>query len=147
MAVEKQVTTLEEFMEFVFRPENADRIFAMSGGYSDRGTSLELQELLEERLRRPMGTPMQTRYGGGASRAMAEVQELPFAVDAELIVYGVSHPHAHVTLQGEPVPLRPDGSFTVRMALPDRRRPPPTGAPGPDGQAISQACLNVAIQL
>ncbi len=32
--------------------QNADRIFAMSGGYSDRGTSLELQELLEERLRR-----------------------------------------------------------------------------------------------
>src|SRR5690606_11395952 len=24
--------------------ENADRIFAMSGGYSDRGTSLELQQ-------------------------------------------------------------------------------------------------------
>ena len=71
--------------------QNADRIFAMSGGYSDRGTSLELQELLEERLRRPMGTPMQTRYGGGASRAAAESQELPFAVDAELIVYGVSH--------------------------------------------------------
>jgi hypothetical protein len=47
--------------------QNADRIFAMSGGYSDRGTSLELQELLEERLRRPMGTPMQTRYGGGAA--------------------------------------------------------------------------------
>ncbi len=50
--------------------QNADRIFAMSGGYSDRGTSLELQELLEERLRRPMGSPMQTRYGGGAARAM-----------------------------------------------------------------------------
>ena len=49
--------------------QNADRIFAMSGGYSQRGTSLELQELLEERLRRPMGNPMQTRYGGGAARA------------------------------------------------------------------------------
>src|SRR4029079_12458607 len=71
--------------------QNADRIFAMSGGYSDRGTSLELQELLEERLRRPMGNPMQTRYGSGASRAMSQTEELPFAVDAELMVYGVSH--------------------------------------------------------
>ena len=54
--------------------ENADRIFAMSGGYTQRGTSLELQELLEERLRRPMGTPMQTRYGGGASRVLARLR-------------------------------------------------------------------------
>jgi hypothetical protein len=124
--------------------QNADRIFAMSGGYSDRGTSLELQELLEERLRRPMGTPMQTRYGGGASRAMMEVQELPFAVDAELIVYGVSHPHAHVTLQGEPVPLRPDGSFTVRMSLPDRRQVIPVIASSSDG--VEQRTIILAVE-
>jgi hypothetical protein len=124
--------------------QNADRIFAMSGGYSDRGTSLELQELLEERLRRPMGNPMQTRYGGGASRAMAESHELPFAVDAELIVYGVSHPHAHVTLQGEPVPLRPDGSFTVRMSLPDRRQVIPVIASSPDG--VEQRTIILAVE-
>jgi hypothetical protein len=124
--------------------QNADRIFAMSGGYSDRGTSLELQELLEERLRRPMGNPMQTRYGGGASRATAETQELPFAVDAELIVYGVSHPHAHVTLQGEPVPLRPDGSFTVRMSLPDRRQVIPVIASSADG--VEQRTIILAVE-
>ena len=47
--------------------ENADRIFAMSGGYSPQGASRELQELLEERLRRPLGSPMKTRYGSGAA--------------------------------------------------------------------------------
>jgi hypothetical protein len=124
--------------------QNADRIFAMSGGYSQRGTSLELQELLEERLRRPMGNPMQTRYGGGASRALTEATELPFAVDAELIVYGVSHPHAHVTLQGEPVPLRPDGSFTVRMSLPDRRQVIPVIASSVDG--VEQRTIILAVE-
>lgn len=124
--------------------QNADRIFAMSGGYSDRGTSLELQELLEERLRRPMGNPMQTRYGSGAVRALAETQELPFAVDAELIVYGVSHPHAHVTLQGEPVALRGDGSFTVRMQLPDRRQVIPVTASSPDG--VEQRTIILAVE-
>jgi hypothetical protein len=124
--------------------QNADRIFAMSGGYSDRGTSLELQELLEERLRRPMGNPMQTRYGSGASRVMSETQELPFAVDAELIVYGVSHPHAHVTLQGEPVPLREDGSFTVRMSLPDRRQVIPVIASSSDG--VEQRTIILAVE-
>jgi hypothetical protein len=124
--------------------QNADRIFAMSGGYSDRGTSLELQELLEERLRRPMGSPMQTRYGNGAARIMNENQELPFAVDAELIVYGVSHPHAHVTLQGEPVALRGDGSFMVRMALPDRRQVIPVTASSSDG--VEQRTIILAVE-
>jgi hypothetical protein len=124
--------------------QNADRIFAMSGGYSQRGTSLELQELLEERLRRPMGSPMQTRYGSGAARVMTETQELPFAVDAELIVYGVSHPHAHVTLQGEPVALRGDGSFMVRMQLPDRRQVIPVTASSPDG--VEQRTIILAVE-
>jgi hypothetical protein len=124
--------------------QNADRIFAMSGGYSQRGTSLELQELLEERLRRPMGTPMQTRYGGGASRVTLGAHELPFAVDAELIIYGVTDSHAHVTLQGEPVPLRPDGSFTVRMGLPDRRQVIPVIASSSDG--VEQRTIILAVE-
>jgi hypothetical protein len=124
--------------------QNADRIFAMSGGYSQRGTSLELQELLEERLRRPMGSPMQTRYGSGAVRALNETQELPFAVDAELIVYGISHPLAHVTLQGEPVVLRGDGSFMVRMQLPDRRQVIPVTASSADG--VEQRTIILAIE-
>lgn len=124
--------------------QNADRIFAMSGGYSQRGTSLELQELLEERLQRPMGNPMQIRYGGGASRVLSNASELPFAVDAELTIYGVSHPHAHVTLQGEPVSLRPDGSFTVRMRLPDRRQVIPVIASSPDG--VEQRTIILAVE-
>jgi hypothetical protein len=124
--------------------DNADRIFAMSGGYTPQGTSLELQELLEERLQRPMGTPMHTRFGKGAARAVIDAKELPFAVDAELLVYGVSHPHAHVTLQGEPVPLRPDGSFTVRMSLPDRRQVLPVVASSPDG--VEQRTIILAIE-
>jgi hypothetical protein len=124
--------------------QNADRIFAMSGGYSHRGTSLELQELLEERLRRPMGSPMQTRYGSGAARVLADGRELPFAVDAELIVYGVSSPHAHVTLQGEPVALRPDGSFMVRMRLQDRRQVIPVIASSPDG--VEQRTIILAVE-
>lgn len=124
--------------------ENADRIFAMSGGYTQRGTSLELQELLEERLGRPMGTPMETRYGGGASQAVGGSEELPFAVDAELLVYGVSDPRAHVTLQGEPVPIRPDGTFTVRMTLPDRRQVIPVVASSPDG--VEQRTIILAVE-
>ena len=112
--------------------ENVDRIFAMSGGYSAHGTSLELQELLEERLHRRLGRPSQTRFGSGAAGSSPD-GELRFAVDAELVVYGATAPSAHVTVKGEPVNLRPDGTFAVRMHLPDRRQVIPVVASSADG--------------
>jgi len=124
--------------------DNADRIFAMSGGYSSRGTSLELQELLEERLGRPLGTPMETRYGDGAARILASGKKLQFSVDAELLVFGVSNPGSHVTLQGEPVPLRPDGTFSVRMSLSDRRQVIPVIASSADG--LEQRTIILAVE-
>jgi hypothetical protein len=124
--------------------DNADRIFAMSGGYTPRGTSLELQELLEERLGRPLGTPMETRFGDGAARVLALARKLRFSVDAELLVFGVSSPDAHLTLQGEPVPLRPDGSFSVRMSLADRRQVIPVVASSADG--LEQRTIILAVE-
>ena len=123
--------------------ENADRIFAMSGGYSPQGASRELQELLEERLRRPLGSPMKTRYGNGAAR-IREGEQLQFAVDAEIIVYGLANRDAHVTVQGEPVQLRADGAFAVRLNLPDRRQVIPIVASSNDG--VEQRTTILAVE-
>lgn len=122
--------------------ENADRIFAMSGGYSPQGASRELQELLEERLRRPLGSPMKTRYGSGA--AAREGDQLQFAVDAEIIIYGAVNRDAHVTLQGEPVQVRDDGTFAVRLSLPDRRQVIPIVASSYDG--VEQRTTILAVE-
>jgi hypothetical protein len=124
--------------------EDADRIYAMSGGYSPRGTSRELQELLEERLKRPMGSPMQTRYGGGAMDVPGKPSEFQFAVDAELVVFGVSHPRAHVTIQGEPISLKQDGGFAVRIPMPDRRQVIPVVASSGDG--VVQRTVLLAVE-
>jgi hypothetical protein len=113
--------------------ENFDKIYAMSGGYSPDNNSLELQELFEERLRRPMGSPMVTRYGNGVPALLASTQSLRFEVDAEMIVYGVTNPDTHVSLRGEPVKIRPDGTFTVRMSLPNQRQVIPVVASAANG--------------
>ncbi|MEX0676293.1 MAG: DUF4912 domain-containing protein [Pirellulales bacterium] len=113
--------------------ENFDKIYAMSGGYSPDNNSLELQELFEERLRRPMGSPMVTRYGAGTAGLMATHQKFRFEVDAEIIVYGVTNPDSHVSLRGEPVRIRPDGTFTVRMSLPNQRQVIPVVASAANG--------------
>jgi hypothetical protein len=123
--------------------ENADRIFAMSGGYSAQGASRELQELLEERLRRPLGSPMKTRFGSGAA-TYRDGERLEFAVDAEIIVYGVANRDAHVTLLGEPVQLRDDGTFAVRLSLPDRRQVIPIIASSHDG--VEQRTTILAVE-
>jgi hypothetical protein len=102
--------------------EDFDKIYAMSGGYSTDGNSTELQELFEERLRRPMGSPMMRRYGEGMANLFPASDDFKFMVDAELIIYGVSAADAHVSLRGEPVRLRSDGTFTVRMSLPNQRQ-------------------------
>jgi hypothetical protein len=124
--------------------EQADRIFAMSGGYSPGGASRELQELLEERLRRPLGSPMHTRFGQGAASFGLGAEKLRFAIDAEVIVYGAANCDAHVTLNGEPVQLREDGTFVVRLSLPDHRQVIPIVASSSDG--VEQRTVILAVE-
>jgi hypothetical protein len=108
-----------------------DRIYALSGGYGDQDKSTELKEVLEERLRRPVGDPNGGRFNIGGSSG--NQKPFSFEVDTELIVHGVTEPDARVTLRGEPVPLRPDGTFAVRFSLPDRRHVLPVVASSRDG--------------
>jgi hypothetical protein len=63
----------------------------------------------------------------------AAVAELPLTVRTELIVSGVTDSRAHVTIQGQPVAVRPDGSFTIRFELPDGEQVIPVKAVSADG--------------
>ncbi|MFN5289211.1 MAG: DUF4912 domain-containing protein, partial [Planctomycetia bacterium] len=67
-----------------------------------------------------------------------------FQVDAELIVYGSTEPNSRVTLQGEPVKLRPDGTFTMRFSLPDSRQIIPAVAVSPDG--VEERTIILAVE-
>ena len=40
-------------------------------------------------------------------------------VNTDLVVYGATEPKATVTVQGQRVAVRPDGSFSLRLALPE----------------------------
>lgn len=121
-----------------------ERIYSLSGGYSEQPSSDDLRELFEERLRRPMGTPMVTKFGVGADAASFRKPQFAFHVDAELIVYGQTRPDAYVTLAGQPVKLRSDGTFTVRRAMPDRREVLPVVAGSGDG--LEQRTVILAIE-
>jgi hypothetical protein len=125
--------------------KKADRIYAMSGGFDPAGnSSLELKELFEERLRRPLGSPAVTSFGSGGLMPGGKSRAFWFKLDAELIVYGATEPTARVTLQGEPVKLRPDGTFTMRYSLPDSRQIIPAVATSPDG--VEERTIVLAVE-
>jgi len=114
--------------------KNSDKIYAMSGGYSSSDSGgAELQELLEERLRRPIGSPMVTRFGQGAEAVLGRNEDLMFSVDVEVVVFGVASSGSYVTMSGEPVKLGPGGSFAARMSMPNRRQVIPLVASTRDG--------------
>jgi hypothetical protein len=124
--------------------DNCDKIYAMSGGYDNTARNGELQELFEERLRRPMGSPMITRFGTGAAGVLEKNRRFCFDVDTELIIYGITKPDAFVTMAGEPVKLRPDGTFTARVGLPERRQVIPVVASSSDG--VEQQTIVLAVE-
>ncbi|MDA0660579.1 MAG: DUF4912 domain-containing protein, partial [Planctomycetota bacterium] len=121
---------------------NCDRIFALSGGTSE--TNSELRELLEHRLRRPMGSPMMTRFGAGAEYSIGRRRDFLFEADAEMIVFGRANPGTHVVLAGEPVKLEGDGSFMVRVSMPERRQVIPLTASSSDG--LEQQTIVLAVE-
>jgi len=85
----------------------------------------------------PVGKAWQERIKQGlfasgisSSPVRRAVKERSFwmKVDCELIVYGATEPSAAVTVQGKPVNLRPDGTFTLRFWLPDGKQHIPVKA-------------------
>jgi len=113
---------------------DCEKIYAMSGGFSSENNSTELQELFEERLRRPMGPPAsRTSMQSDGDDPEERVSDFQLEVDAEMIVYGATQPGCYVTLQGEPVKVQPDGTFRVRVDLPNKRQVLPIIASTSDG--------------
>jgi hypothetical protein len=122
-----------------------ERIYAQSGGYNGDGSgSLELQEVFEERLRRPMGSSLISRFGPGVDGLLGGKKPFHFEIDAELIVFGKTEADARVTLQGEPIKLRPDGTFTVRYAMPNARQVIPAVAASSNG--LEQRTVVLAVE-
>jgi hypothetical protein len=111
--------------------KQADRLYAMSSGFeSSAGDTRALREFLEERFRRPLHAPA---LANAPPPDKGKERKFFFHIDAEMIVFGRTSPGARVTVQGEPVKPRPDGTFTMRYSFPDGRQILPAIAESADG--------------
>lgn len=123
--------------------EDYERIYSLSGGHDPAGGD-ELKELFEERLQRQMPTRTVENSTSDTESVLDRHRTLPFEVDAELILFGTTTPGATVLLSGEPVKLRADGTFTVRVALPDKRQVLPVVAQSKD--SLKQRTTVIAVE-
>ncbi len=123
---------------------HCDRVFALSGGYDGGQSSADLREVFEEKFRRPMGSPMVTRFGLGAEALSCDHSEFILEIDAEMILFGATEPGSHVTVKGEPIALEEDGTFTLRFPMPDRRQVLPVVSSSGDG--IEQRTVILAVE-
>jgi hypothetical protein len=114
-----------------------EKIYALSGGFDPNAGSLELKEMMEKSLGGLVGSaapgslaPSSIEVSSPVGRPRA--RGFWFRLGTELIVYGATEPNARVTLQGRPIRLRPDGTFTVRFELPDGEQVIPAVAESAD---------------
>jgi hypothetical protein len=123
---------------------DAEHIYSMSGGYGDDTQTGDLTELFEERLKRTMDADVLSQFGSGAEGSLKRHKQFHFDVNAELVVFGSTHPEAHVSVGTEPVKVRSDGSFSIRLPLPDRRQVLPATAKSRDG--VDEQTVVIAVE-
>jgi len=78
----------------------------------------------------------------GASFGAAGERGFHMDVNAELIIYGGTHPQAKVRVDGEPIQLTPDGRFAYHFNFKDGKFHIPIEAESPDGVELRSALLS-----
>ncbi len=94
--------------------------------------SPEMVSALAERMEREMGSEFVSSI---SSPGMAPAKRKGFwlVASVDVTVHGATLPGSTVAIQGHPVRLRPDGTFSARFALPDGQQIVPIEASSADG--------------
>lgn len=124
--------------------KDAEKIYSMSGGYGDDTQKGDLADVFEDRLKRTMDLDVMSQFGSGAEGGLRKPRQFHFDVEAELVVFGSTHPDAHVAIGTDPVKVKPDGTFSIRLPFPDRRQVLPATARSRDG--IDEQTVVIAVE-
>ncbi len=102
--------------------------FAMSGGFTDDNETRDLQDVFEEKLRRPVKA-----LSSEHARMIDHRSDFRFEVDAQMVIFGIADPGAVVSVGGEPLRIEENGTFSIRVDMPDKRQVFPVVACSRDG--------------
>jgi len=120
--------------EWMIPEEMFARLYGMGFGL---GRSSPVGKAWQERVRRALFSGVLASPGIASMASpvkIPQVRKFWLVVNTELIVYGATEPDAKVSVQGKDISLRPDGTFSLRFALPDGKQVIPVQAKSADGQ-------------
>ncbi len=123
---------------------NCSKIFSLSGGHQTDSDSDEVRELFQERLRRPLGPPKANYTAHCDVDTNSQKKGFPMEVDAELVIFGSTEKGAYLSIQGEPVNIENDGSFRIRLEMPNRRQVIPIY--GQSASGLEQQTVVLAVE-
>ena len=114
-----------------------ERLLKLSGVEQIGRSSFDIAKLMRERWEEIVSISLPSSHVGASSWKTfpGEVKPKGFwlKADTELIIYGSTESDAKLTVQGQGVTLRPDGSFSLRFYLPDGKQEYPIEATSADG--------------
>jgi hypothetical protein len=121
--------------EWMIPEDMFGRLYGMGFGL---GRSSPIGKAWQERVKKALFSGVLA--SPGITSVASPVKKIPqekkfwLAADCELILYGATEPDAKLTVQGKPVNLRQDGTFTLRFALPDGKQIIPVRAVSSDNE-------------
>ncbi len=110
--------------EWMIPEEMFARLYGMGFGL---GQSSPVGKAWQERIKRQLfsgalASPGIASMASPVKKAALRGRKFWLVVNTELIVYGATEPDARVYVQDRAIKLRPDGTFTLRFALPDGKQ-------------------------
>ena len=123
---------------------DSSRIFSLSGGYTDDTDSEEVRKLFQERLRQPLGPPKINNMKHNEANTYSEKKGFPMEVDAELVIFGTTEKGSYLSIKGEPIDIASDGSFRIRLEMPNRRQVIPIY--GQSASGLEQQTVVLAVE-
>lgn len=106
--------------EWMIVDEDFEELFRLSGGgRTGIGASEGLRSRLSTELNSELSSGGVSSFSSPAGGGPVKKRGFFLNADTELILYGNTEADAHLTVKGEKVDLRPDGSFSMRFHLPN----------------------------
>ena len=74
----------------------------------------------------------------------SEKKGFPMEVDAELVIFGTTEKGSYLSIKGEPIDITSDGSFRIRLEMPNRRQVIPIY--GQSASGLEQQTVVLAVE-
>ncbi len=120
--------------EWMVVDETFDRLYKAAGADEFGRSSEAMVKYMLKRVHADVTSGGLASMGSAGGRPVTKTtDDFWLVVNTELIVYGATEPDAKVTIQGKPLRLNADGTFSVRYSLPDGKQVIPVKAVSSSG--------------